>query len=236
MSNCVIANCYGGGNQTATPGAYLKSGLLTHSIVEDCRVQWDEYYNTSGLRALGAVVTGDGRVENSLFRNFRSNAFGHVVQVAGSMAKLVNCTVADSALACDHELAGSGNMPTFGIYCTAGSVVNCAAFGISREAFDTTPATDYAAWGGKAGCFDHCATDGESVVNDSCYLVDKVADVKEFAKGDYRPKAGGVLVGRGVMPSVVPSVDLAGGPRVIGKAIDIGCYEGSGSGLVVMFR
>lgn len=236
VSNCVIANCSGGGNQLATPGAYLKSGLLTHSIVENCRVDSDEYYNTSGLRALGAVVTGDGRVENSLFRNFKSNAFGHVVLVASSAAKLINCTVVDSALGCDHELAGSGNKPTFGIYCAAGSVVNCAAFGISRSAFDSTPATEFAAWGGTAEKFDHCATDGEEAINESCYIADKTKDVRNYANGDYRPAGGGALVNHGVMPPNVPSVDLSGRPRVFDKFIDIGCYECSAGGLLLIVR
>jgi hypothetical protein len=35
----------------------------------------------------------------------------------------------------------------------------------------------------------------------------------------------GLLYNKGNTPSVLPAVDLAGNPRVFGRAIDIGCYE-----------
>ena len=35
----------------------------------------------------------------------------------------------------------------------------------------------------------------------------------------------GLLYNKGNSPSILPAVDLAGKPRVFGRAIDIGCYE-----------
>ena len=46
------------------------------------------------------------------------------------------------------------------------------------------------------------------------------------AAGDYTLKPGSVACNRGTSSLTLrPSVDLAGRPRVFGKAIDIGCYE-----------
>ena len=59
---------------------------------------------------------------------------------------------------------------------------------------------------------------------------------EDFAHGDFVPRVGGLLYNKGNDPSVLPSVDLAGKPRVSGKRIDIGCYEcqrKSGSALIV---
>ena len=66
--------------------------------------------------------------------------------------------------------------------------------------------------------------------------MDKLVDVKDYEKGDFRPKTGGALTNRGVLPDNVPATDLAGRPRVVGKAIDIGCYEGNAAGLMLLIR
>jgi len=50
---------------------------------------------------------------------------------------------------------------------------------------------------------------------------------KDFANGDFTLSADGAACNRGTTSglALLPSVDLAGNPRVFGKAIDIGCFE-----------
>ena len=50
---------------------------------------------------------------------------------------------------------------------------------------------------------------------------------KSYANGDFTLNTSGVAVNRGTTSglTLLPSVDLAGNPRVFGRAIDIGCYE-----------
>ena len=50
---------------------------------------------------------------------------------------------------------------------------------------------------------------------------------KNFAKGDFRPSPSGKAYNAGTTSglTLLPSVDLAGKPRIFGKAIDVGCYE-----------
>ena len=59
---------------------------------------------------------------------------------------------------------------------------------------------------------------------------------KDYANGDYTPKAGGPLVGNGANYEGMASVDLAGNPRKVGSKIDIGCYELRSTPLVIIIR
>ena len=58
-------------------------------------------------------------------------------------------------------------------------------------------------------------------------LVRDLGDIfRNFARGDYTPKAGGALVDKGTTTlSLLPSVDLAGNVRQKFRGIDVGCYE-----------
>ena len=49
---------------------------------------------------------------------------------------------------------------------------------------------------------------------------------KNYAKGDFRPNSNGKAYDAGTSGlTLLPSIDLAGKPRIFGKAIDVGCYE-----------
>jgi hypothetical protein len=59
---------------------------------------------------------------------------------------------------------------------------------------------------------------------------------KDYANGDYTPKAGGPLVGKGANYEGMASVDLAGNPRKVGSKVDIGCYEASSAAFIIIVR
>ena len=59
---------------------------------------------------------------------------------------------------------------------------------------------------------------------------------KDYANGDYTPKTGGPLVGKGANYEGMASVDLAGNPRKVGSKIDIGCYEASSTAFIIIVR
>jgi hypothetical protein len=50
---------------------------------------------------------------------------------------------------------------------------------------------------------------------------------KNFAKGDFRLSAAGKAYNGGTTTglTLLPSIDLAGKPRIFGNVIDVGCYE-----------
>ena len=81
-----------------------------------------------------------------------------------------------------------------------------------------------------------CVMD-DAAFNQYCYMAPVDGIFRDFGKGDFTPLTGGALFNKGNTPSVAVSVDLAGRPRVYGKAIDIGCYECQrNAGLVLIFR
>ena len=65
---------------------------------------------------------------------------------------------------------------------------------------------------------------------------DETEFFKDYANGDYTPKAGGPLVGKGANYEGMASVDLAGNPRKVGSRIDIGCYELRSTPLKIIVR
>jgi hypothetical protein len=82
-----------------------------------------------------------------------------------------------------------------------------------------------------------CATDGASAINGTCILVDPVSDAfRDYANGDYRPKAPGPLVNKGESYEGMPSIDLGGNKRLIGSKVDIGCYEANAAELCIRLR
>ena len=69
-----------------------------------------------------------------------------------------------------------------------------------------------------------CVCDGD-LVRKGLTIAQAKDIFKNVEKGNYMPIAGKALANTGVQPKYVAEVDLAGKPRVFGKAIDIGCYE-----------
>ena len=57
---------------------------------------------------------------------------------------------------------------------------------------------------------------------------------KDYANGDYTP--AGPLVNKGANYEGMASIDLAGKARLVGRKVDIGCYEASSSALVIVLR
>ena len=79
----------------------------------------------------------------------------------------------------------------------------------------------------KAACVLNCVVDPEDILG----------AFKDYANEDYTPNPTGPLYNAGVTPSGWEKItDLAGNPRVVGKAVDIGCYEGKAAGFTIYVR
>ena len=90
-----------------------------------------------------------------------------------------------------------------------------------------------------AASFVNCATDDASPINETCLVgtLEKGSLFEDYANRDLTP--GAVLKNKGaaIDGCAFPSVDLAGNPRVYGKAIDIGCFERKpGPGMTIKMR
>ena len=90
---------------------------------------------------------------------------------------------------------------------------------------------------GSVAKFQNGAFDGDATGLPEGTVVGTATEFfKDYANGDYTPKTGGPLVGKGANYEGMASVDLAGNARVRGSAIDIGCYESQNRALVVIVR
>ena len=230
VSNCVIRGGYVNNWSGNGPGAYLKAGLLTHTIIEDCE-------NTKEIRqhTHGVLAVEGGVAENCLVRNnLKHNQNMITVYKAG---KIRNCTVVNGKCRSD----GLYNNTDFysggvGIYADSGAeVVNSVVVGVTRPGYDDPEQTLIVPWRGAAASFVNCATDGDTPINGTCFLVDTTA-FADYANGDYQPAKTGALIGRGADVQLSSTTDLNGQPRLVGHSIDIGCYECQGAGLLISIR
>ena len=57
---------------------------------------------------------------------------------------------------------------------------------------------------------------------------------KDYANGNYTP--AGPLVNKGANYEGMASIDLAGKARLVGRKVDIGCYEAGSSAFVIRVR
>ncbi len=223
--------------------AYGVNALFTHCVFRGyCRISTGD--NPAGGVAIKLAKTS--RLENSIITNITTTTDrgnGHVV-AAQSGSSVVNCTIA----ACVMPNPTSTGLNVDG----TSAATNCVVYGVVA----TVPQYEYidnldgsvttnqleslhpaAPWSGTAANFVNCATDGAEAINKTCVLLDDSAEVfTDCTRGDYTPKTGGPLVGKGANYEGMASVDLAGNPRKIGSKIDIGCYEGDGLGMIILVR
>ena len=132
-----------------------------------------------------------------------------------------------------YQNSGSSKTPSYGLNLVDGEAINCVVADVRETGEDGVNR----AWGGKVAGFINCATDTAEPINDSCVAITTAA-FKDFAAGDYRPKTNGALMNAGarVEGFTEETLDLAGGKRLRGRSLDIGCYEGLPAGLTFIIR
>ena len=82
--------------------------------------------------------------------------------------------------------------------------------------------------------FAACASDLAEPVNEACYVGTLAQLFQNYVNGDLR--AGNLCRNKGVLPDSVSATDLAGNPRIVGHAIDIGCYEAPNPCTLILFQ
>lgn len=221
VSNCVIrggtavANSNGAGSGVEFAGA----GTLTHCVVTNNVVQGT---SSDGGMTGGAIYlpynSKNGRISNCLVAYNRYVTSGETVKVGtagirffgeNNETKVENCTIVA------NTVEGTLSDDSAGIYCTSWSVrfrnnIVVGNYETGKERFTAAKIDE-----------QHCTNVGNLTDAEAS----PTAIFKDFSNGDFALKAGSSACDKGVDPSVIPSVDIAGKPRVFGKAIDIGCYE-----------
>lgn len=238
VSNCVITGCVNARNNHGAAGADLAAGLITHTLIEDCKIDSPNLPQTDQKGGASAIrLTGSARAENCLVRNCSkgSGAYQfHAVLVDGASAKAVNLTVVScGSNPYSYKNSDGATTPSFGLYVANGQAVNC----VVADVYESGEPSVNRAWGGAAGSFVNCATDTAEAINGTC-VTNSTADFKNFATGDLRPRSGGPLVNAGSATCgfTARNTDFAGDVRVFGRAVDIGCYECQSAGLAIFVR
>ena len=245
VTNCVVLNGYavGGGN------IYMngEAALVLECVVTNGTVNWSRggniaaaygrvsrclVANGTSLANYGGNPSGDsGNVhlgnsavmENCLIfggvvkDNNASNANG--VYLADS-SRLVNCTIVK------NRADSYANVPAVNASTSTVRVVGCVLYGNGGTAARE--------WGSANGaCYVNCATASGAAITGGTGNIATVTDAAfaDYANGDYRPAAGGVLVNAATTWSdylsygAVSTLDLAGAARLNDGGLDIGCYE-----------
>ena len=237
VSNCVIR----GG--TATRGDTGNAGgagvnLRTGAVLTHCKVTGNVVNGTStgtGDIAGGAIFIPNGqnrvRILNTLVAenryvcsegvDARSGAAGILFGGANENSLVENCTIAA------NTVEGALSNDSAALHCTSWTVTfrNNAIAG-NFETAKGESGTNTSAKIDTAHCpTSYTVTDDVEPLNANCFVSTVGEMFKNFARGDYSPKAKGSLFNTGTTPTVSVAVDLAGGERVMFGAIDIGCYE-----------
>ena len=234
ISNCVIRGgiAYAGTDAEYGMGAGVAisgSGVVSHCIITDNEVSGE----ASGKWVQGAAVVfpwgSSGKLLHSLVAHNRwvvdsetaNGSAGVLYHGSTSGSRVESCTVVA------NEIVGTcGPLCAAGIRCDWNSVVrNTAIAGnrIGAAVSNVFLAQEGATW--KDGLNNCITEDALPSGNASCSTATVDEMFRDYASGDYRPKTKGALYDKGIDLLVAVSVDLAGEPRVFGKAIDIGCYE-----------
>ena len=248
LESGVVSNCFllsGGSNSNGGSGgaAYVSGGVLTHCVITNFYL---------GNRGNGiSVYLKSGRVSNCLItKNRRSwsgsrNAFSLFYAEGGVVD---NCTIADCWILKNNpnKTLQMGTASDKGV--NIGANARAYNLAISDIRWDIVPASDEdrdelladigtpQRWAGTAANFVKCVTDDAAPINATCSVGTTNTMFLDYAKGDLRPNTalrnkGGVIEGVDF-----PSVDLAGLPRLVGSAIDVGCYEGKGMAFMIMLQ
>ncbi|MBR1922063.1 MAG: right-handed parallel beta-helix repeat-containing protein [Kiritimatiellae bacterium] len=217
----VVSNCVFTGTSIATSGNGRGMAVASAGTISGCVFSNNTVRGCAGFYATSANVT----VENCLVAD--NTAFGDMLSYGAATyctgaATIRNCTVADNV--CTTKDSSSYSAALAG---TPGLVENCVFAGNTRLVGGAQTARN-----------DPGSTSSllASSVMRYCAIADAAADYSDytgivtdkitFAPGGYVPARRSSLVNAGnPATDALSGVDLAGRPRRIGRAVDIGCYE-----------
>ena len=209
-------------------GAWLDAGVVTHTVfrknkTNSASVWWNGV--TEGVLHLG----GNARAENCLFDDNSQYVAVTLVSVEGT-AVLRNCSIVNTGLSSTNE--GCSVWSALKI-ASGATVQNVVIAGVTN----TIDGAACPPTGSGVANFLNGAFDGDATGLPEGTVTGTAAEFfKDYANGDYTPKTGGPLVGKGANYEGMASVDLAGRKRLNGKYIDIGCYESQSTPLMIIVR
>ena len=236
VSNCVVEAGKTTGNSAIAAGGLLDAGCVSHTIFRNCTIGSDTTSGKDGgdYRPAVVMLKGTSCAENCLLVGNTQEASKSLslVRLDGNSI-LRNCTVSDTGLGNTNQYCAVFT-PIY-INSANATVQNVVVAGVTNR---IDGALCRPVWGRPAN-FLNGATDADIAelgFPEGTVTGTAAEFFKDYANGDYTPKAGGPLVGKGANYEGMAAVDLAGNPRKVGSRIDIGCYELRSTPLGIIIR
>ena len=232
VSNCVVEAGEQRTNHAGGAGGTLEAGLVTHTVFrKNIAPDSSPYCAGGGNRAAVLHLRGSSRAENCLLADNPQSSAVVLVRL-GDNALMRNCTIVDSGIA-----KTNGNCKAFSaiwINSANASVVNTVVAGVTNKIDGAAcPPT------GSVTKFLNGAFDGDVTGLPEGTVTGTVGSFfKDYAKGDYHPntKNSAPLYNKGVNYEGMAAKDLGGNKRLIGRAVDIGCYEANAAEFCIRVR
>ena len=238
VSNCVLRNgeSYNAGSHGG--GLAMTDGYATRLIVTGSKLA--RRGNGIAVAVLGGVLDNSLIMNNRQSTDTAQNAAFSMLYVSGGTAR--NCTVLNGNLRY-HIPRASATAHDAGLFVGSnGKIVNTVVanmryYDLTEEDGDIVPPPFTS--GSTQANFVNCACDLPDIAlpNETCVAGPLASLFKNFEGNDYTPAASGVLFNAGASyDGLSTALDLAGSPRVSGRAVDIGALEGSISYTTILIR
>ena len=229
VSNCVLEAGLLVSGHGSGGGVALEAGLITHSTI--CKSSSGKGSTKEGKnKSVALYMKGASRAENCLIVNHHPTTSLTIAKLEGT-AVMRNCSIVEGSLTSTNEWCTVRSPLVIGASAT---VQNVVVAGVTNTV-DNIPCLPT----GSRSKFINGAVEGDitgTTFPEGTVVGTASSFFKDYASGDYTPKAGGPLVGKGANYDGMASVDLEGKPRLVGRNVDIGCYEARSSALVIIVR
>lgn len=223
ISNCIITCC----RSTERDAMVAGSG---GGEFRDCAFVDNEFWHNTDYGGITDGYNSNPKFRNCLIARNRfthdepSTDYGFVLTLKRAEGLLENCTIVSNRCT-------NGTKGRVAITHTAGTIRNCIiAFNENENGLadlsTTVPAN-----------ITHTLVTTANVIDDceGCFVADP--KFKHPSRGDYRLKGDSPAIDRALWePWMEGAKDLNGGPRLLNKAVDLGCYECPLTGLLLIVK
>ena len=229
VSNCVVEAGYCRDNAVAA-GAKLDAGIVTHTIFRQNRAG-SASVNWSGNRPGVLELNGSSHAENCLFIANNQTSAVTMMNLNGT-AVMRNCTIVDSGLSVTNAFCKSWSALQIASGATVQNVVIAGVKNtVDGAVCRPTGTVSKFANGALDSSIDGTSFPAGTVVGTAASFF------RDSGAKDYRPRSGGPLVGAGANYEGMAAVDLSGvQKRLIGRTIDIGCFEANADMTILFVR
>lgn len=233
VSNCVIRHgqiTINGGNGGGGGVELAGHGILTHCWVTNNLVSGTANDTWGAGGAVFLSYNSKGRLDNTLIAyntyvpsKVDRGSAGLQVGGGNDMAVIENCSIVSNVVQGAITTA-AGVWSDSSWYTTFRNCVIAGNWQTASNAFSSATLSDHTK---VYSCVTDTTPNRMAFYGDSTGI--RVAGLEtlfvDFNGGDFTPMPRGRLSNKGTAPSFATDVDLAGNPRIFGRAIDIGCYE-----------